>query len=131
MVHWQVWEVSKILENVRISEYGLLCQNIYAMQSLLLWKAKRSPTTERRKGKVLRQIFSMETRQRQMGSYTKLQCVIPSPPCDFQKRSPLPLSIESFGDRGSLFESHWKLLLNSCWFLTFSISPEAILLKLT
>ena len=61
MMHWQIWEVSKILENVRISEYGLLCQNIHATQSPTSLESQKIPNgRERRKIKVLRQLFSME-----------------------------------------------------------------------
>ena len=122
-MHRPIWEVSKILEILRISEYGLVCQNIPATQFPTFVKSQKIPNENGRSSEAI--IFHGKSGEVNRIS-SQIALWLPEKyPITFFQRIP-QLIHKTYGKKGGLFGNFY-----SCWFHLFWISPETIWLKLT
>ena len=105
MMHRPIWEVSKILEILRISEYGLVCQNIPATQFPTFVKSQKIPNEKGRSSEAI--IFHGKSGEVNRIS-SQIALWLPEKyPITFFHRIP-QLIHRTFGEEKKLV---WKLLL--------------------
>lgn len=122
MMHWQIWEVSKILENLRV-QLGLPRYPTHATQSPFLWKAKRSPTPEGEK------VLSNYLRWKIWKWKSDLISNCNPSPCDFQKRTRLPFPKNPPIDRQDFWRYRklvWQWKFHQGNFSKTHLSPQPI-----
>ena len=126
MMHWQIWEVSKILENLRV-QLGLPRYPCNAIP--LSVKSQKIPNARGRKSSE--QLFSVENLEMEIGSHLKLQpftlWLPEKDPVTFFHRI-CQLVQKTSGDRGSLFDSQWILSLHLISII-LDFTREKILIK--